>query len=198
MPVSPLILRRRGSQGGSHVRFAPTFTFQARILPEGLTMVRMLGQSHRKPISPCPLGTSYPGQLSAPIPLAQLQLGCWFVWLTLGRWASGPYRPTRLHVIILHLCSKNLSERTSVAVLPLPSSHSPSSQTKFSRHSFLPALDLERGKLGVLIPWSLPQRNWSCPSDKEFDNQKIHPRQVSYSPHLWDRTLFLGSPKPAG
>jgi hypothetical protein len=58
-------------------------------------------------------------------------------------------------------------------------------------------LDLEGGKLGVLIPlhsWSLPQRNWSYPSDKEFDNQKIHPRQVCNSPHLWDRPLFLGSP----
>lgn len=152
IPVSPLILRRGGSQGGSHVRFAPTFTFQARILPERLTVVRMLRQNHRRPISSCPLGTSCPGQLSAPIPLAHLQLGYWFVWLTLGRWASGPYRPTRLRVIILHLCSKNLSERAPVAVLPLPSSHPPSSQTKFSRHSFLPALDLEREKAWGIDP----------------------------------------------
>lgn len=41
VPVSSLTLRREGSQVGSHAHFAPTFTFQARITPEGLTMVRM-------------------------------------------------------------------------------------------------------------------------------------------------------------
>lgn len=41
MPVSSLTLRREGSQVGSQAHFAPTFTFQARITPEGLTMARM-------------------------------------------------------------------------------------------------------------------------------------------------------------
>lgn len=56
---------------------------------------------------------------------------------------------------------------------------SPSSQMKFSRHSFLPALDLETGKLNSFHSCSLPQRNWVCWSDKAFDNHKIHPRPVT-------------------
>lgn len=86
MLVSPLTLRRQGSPVGSSAHFAPTFTFQARMLPEGLTWSGCPGvKSHRRLVSPCPLGTSCPGQLFTPIPLAHLQVGCWFVWLILGR-----------------------------------------------------------------------------------------------------------------
>lgn len=115
VPVSSLTLRRKGSLVGSGVHFAPTFTFQARIMPEGLTMVRMpWDESYRRPLSPCPLGTSCPGQLLAPIPCAYLLLGCGFVWLRLGRWASGPCKPMRSHVILPQLGSENLSEKKSV------------------------------------------------------------------------------------
>lgn len=51
---------------------------------------------------------------------------------------------------------RRLLARLAVAVLSLPSSLSPSSRMKFSRHSLLPALDLETGKLqGAPIP-SIP------------------------------------------
>lgn len=61
-------------------------------------------------------------------------------------WEGGPLGPADPRGYILHLCSKNLSEETpcsAVAVLSLPSSLSASSRMKFSRHSFLPVLDLE-------------------------------------------------------
>ncbi|CAO2644731.1 hypothetical protein LEMLEM_LOCUS27177 [Lemmus lemmus] len=107
---------------------------------------------------------------------------CGVVWLTLGRWASGPCKPTRPHVI-LHLCSENHAERNSVLaqlwfcfprlhlILPLP---------RWSV-SFLPAVGLRDGRASrrscSLSSCSLPQRSWSCWSDTEFDNQRIHPRQ---------------------
>lgn len=58
MPVSSLTLRREGSQVGSHAHFAPTFTFQARIMPEGLTMVRMPWDEQLQE-APQPLSTWY-------------------------------------------------------------------------------------------------------------------------------------------
>jgi hypothetical protein len=39
--VFPLTLREEGSQTGSRAKSAPTFTFQARMMPERLAMVRM-------------------------------------------------------------------------------------------------------------------------------------------------------------
>lgn len=58
VPVSSLTLRRKGSLVGSGVHFAPTFTFQARIMPEGLTMVRMPWDEELQE-APQPLPTWY-------------------------------------------------------------------------------------------------------------------------------------------
>ena len=91
MPVSPLTLRREGSQGGSHVHFAPTFTLQARILPEGLTVVRMLGQSHRRHHQPLPTWYKLPGPTFCSTPTCTPSVGLLVLYGL--HWEGGPPGP---------------------------------------------------------------------------------------------------------
>lgn len=118
-----------------------------------------------------------------------------------GPWALQTHEVT-FSISAPRTSQRRLLARLAVAVLSLPSSLSPSSRMKFSRHSLLPAVDLETVQASrstnPLHSCFLPQRNWSCRSDKEFDYQRILPRQVCDSPHLWDGTLFPDSPRVCG
>lgn len=105
VPVSSLTLRREGSQVGSHGHFAPTFTFQARIMPEGLTMVRMSWDEELQE-APQPLSTWYklPRPTCCPNSTCTPSAGLDGFTGKVGLWPHA----------ILHLCSETHSERNSV------------------------------------------------------------------------------------
>lgn len=144
-------------------------------------------KSSRRPLSPCPLGTSCPGQLVALIPRVHLLLG----WMaSLGRWASShmPFSIFALRLTlrgILSLLSCGFAFPAFISFLLFPDGRFPLSAVGLRDRR------ASRGSCS-LSSCSLPQRNWRCWSDAEFDHQKIHPRLVK-SPHLWDRTLHPGS-----
>lgn len=156
------------------------------ITPEGPAMVRLpwVNVTPRRPLGPCPIGTSYSDQTSCSKSTLALTPVCpWSVWLILGSeplGASKPKGPT-----LLVLCSP---------LFPIPTRRE-DSQTRipcpcspvflpFLRLFHLPSMKSNRNPLlsahfGTLtweiskevIPSTTPSpsswRNWGCWSDKE-------------------------------
>lgn len=195
VPVSSRTLRREGSQVGSHAHFAPTFTFQARIMPEGLTMVRMPWDEELQE-APQPLSTWYklPRPTCCPNSTCTPSVGLYGL-----HWEGGPLGPakprghTPFSIFALSITLRGILSLLSCGFAFPAFISSP----LFPDGRFpLPAVGLRDRRASrrscSLSSCSLPQRNWRCWSDVEFDHQKIHPRLVK-SPHLWDQMLHPGS-----
>lgn len=110
VPVSPLTLRREGS----HALFAPTFTFQARTVPEGLTVFRRPWEEELQE-APQPLPTWYkwPRSTCCSNSRCTPSVGLLVCMAYRGKGASGPCKPLR-SLVFLQLCSEKLPEKNSV------------------------------------------------------------------------------------